>query len=62
MKNKSFNWFLFLICQTWEITVKRISNIRLDPIDKHPGHMTLQWQSTNVITVDSALQRDVNNV
>lgn len=34
-----------------------ISDYRLDPLGKDPGHMTLQWQSAKVI---SALQCVVN--
>ena len=44
-----------------ELNVNRISDYRLDPISKYPGHMTLPWQSVlNVVTVDSAFQRVVN--
>ena len=28
-----------------EVTVNRISDYRLDPIVKHPGHVTLHGQS-----------------
>jgi len=47
----SFN----LICQASEIIVNRLSDYHLHSFGKHSGHMPLQWQSANVITVDYAL-------
>jgi len=34
-------------------TVNRISDYRLAPIGEQTGHVTIQWQSENVITVDA---------
>jgi len=47
---KRKKWLLPVICQAREITVNRISEYLLDPIGKHPGHMTLLWNSAHVTT------------